>query len=272
MIAHPVATLVAGGIGVVGMVVAAIALVRRSERPAAILALGVFAAAPLLPLLAAGLTPATRLLHVPLATTSVALGVALAFVSVPRLVRRATPFVLLLIAFASIMRGRQWVDNSQRVARMCEEFKTLRSEAPGKDVGFLSTAFEIDEVPLFFFHQHAALGACLADHRSFEPMELLLTGPVVLDHPPSEPVVSIERRSASEFELRASSGALFAFDVPLDHETPVVYPELSLLGTDVRHGREVHGFVVSVAPQTLATTDLLFFDGISIRRVPQEPR
>jgi hypothetical protein len=275
MTAYPSATLAAGCALVVLVALVLVALARRSRNRLALAALFVFASAPLVPLLLAGLTPTTRLMHVPLAT----IVIAAAAVSVEetsrvrRFLSLAAPFAMVSMILGSLSRGHQWVESSRRLEQMCEDFKTLRRGSPNPRIGFVSTAFEMGEVPLYFFHQHAALGTCLADDGRFDRLDddLLIVGAVILDHSPKEPIVTAERLSATDIRVHASRGALFGFDIHLDPRTPVVFPELTLLATEVRHEREVSGYVVSLAPSTLQDRDLFFFDGLTLRRVPSPP-
>ncbi len=272
--AHPGAIVVAGAALVVVSVAVLMRLRRRPEERRRTVWLVVLALAPVVPMMAGGLAPATRLMYFPLATTCLAAAVAVEHVEWSpgrlRIARAFAALALIAMVAGSIERESRWRESTRFTEELCATFKVLRAEAPQRPIVFLTSAKELDGVLLFGSHQTTALGTCLAQGWHDPPLEAIELAPVVLSERASAPVVHVQRRSSGEIELRADDPAMFYFYAPLASNAAIDQPEASMVVTDVRNGLEVRALSVKLAPELLARADLLYFDGQTLRRVPAQ--
>jgi len=258
------------GLVVVGLLVARFVKKHPRERTR-LLVLFALVTCPLLPLFAVGLVPSTRLMYFPLAM----LCLGLATFPIPSH-RAATPIIaalLLLMSIGSALRGRRWVENTQRLATYCDDMKALRQDAPSASIPvFVTMPFELDDTPLFVRHAHATLGTCLAARFASLDDKAVVIGPVVMPRSPTKgPVVSITRPSRSELHFDLHDGAFFGFEIPLERDVPVKFPEVTLRATAAANAREATGLTMTFPEDTIANADLLYFDGDHLKRVPAAP-
>lgn len=245
-------------------------LCRHRDRRDAVLALAVFAIAPLLPLWVASLVPTTRLMYLPLAATCIAAVGARQLVDAPLspALRPITVAAIALMIVGSLLRGHRWIDNSRRLAGYCDDFIALRRDAPPNTTPlFVTFPFELDDTPLFVHHTHATLRACSS---TAVDETMIVVGPVVMARPPTAPIVHARRAAHDpqrlELEITGAS-AFFGFEVPLESRSPVHFPEVTLIVERANNPREARALSAVFPPERLGNADLLYFDGQHLRRV-----